>query len=495
MFDAKVALFILLIFFAATIGAMLFFLNKVKPAKGFNQKIKSIPNYKCLDLDLKEKIDLNPWDDKLQEELITYFYKSGRYYSNSSLSSILFPGSAGTRGRLVEGLEGFARLSTPLACWVLKSNNKPLKTLDGANSDVNEFLIQGLNNGMNPYSRGFWGGFEPNDQRIVEAADIAITTFLLAKYQELNPKLLLNTIAWLKHINHVRSYEGNWLLFRVVVNLVLAILDDTKAAEYEEYASLAWLKFKKYHVGNGWFTDGIAGNIDYYNVWQMQYMLYWISTINDEFDNVFINDCLVKFSADYQYFISPKGVPIFGRSCCYKFAAAVPFLCKALSSNDKSDLAQAHKANQLIWRFYSKQDGLKNGNMTQGYFGDDVDLLENYSGRASALWGLRSLSLSLMAFYGTAIESDHICFPIEKEDFSLSLKHIGFTLKGKKETGEIIVFIHKNSQNSFSTFKRRSRLIKLAEKLLSRPIRVENFEAKYKNPSYSNLYYFFSRER
>jgi hypothetical protein len=275
--------------------------------------------------------------------------------------------------------------------------------------------------------------------------------------------------------------------------LVLAKLDKKNKVVYSVFAKESWQKFKKYHVGKGWFTDGEGGYIDYYNVWQMQYMLFWITRIDSEFDNCFIKQCLKDFSEDYKYFISPKGVPIFGRSCCYRYAAAVPFLCKTLVTGNIVDLKFSHKANQVIWQYYTQHNGLKNGCMTQGYLEENIDLLENYSGRASSLWGLRSLSLCLLAFHNQNITSTNIKLPIEENDFHTRLPHIGFTLDGRQETGEILITIVNNIANKESKFRKRSSLIKILEKVFSRPLRVENFKAKYKNPRYSNLFLFFKK--
>jgi hypothetical protein len=483
------------------IAALLFFLyfsitvmfNRIRPAKGFNTEIQKMPNHQLTDKNVKSLTQLS-FNDHSFEALTGYFFNAAYYYSNDTRSLINYPGSAGTRGRLVEGLEGFARISTMLASWISVSNNKPLKEQNGKLIDVKKYLVEGIANGTDPKSKGYWGEFEKNDQRIVESADVAISLYLLMKSYELNKQESYNAARWLKQINEVQSYEGNWLLFRVIVNLVLVKLDKKNELMYLSFAQKSWYKFKDYHVGNGWFTDGKFGYIDYYNVWQMQYMLLWIFKIDNTFDNIFIKNCLDDFSKDYRYFISPKGVPIFGRSCCYRYAAAVPFICKALATKNIFDLKFAHRANQAIWGYYSEHDGLNNGCMTQGYLEEDVDLLENYSGRASSLWGLRSLSLSLLAFHGSSISSEDVKLPIEENNFHRNLPHIGFSIEGRRKTGEILITIDKNIANEYSLFRRRFWFIKILERLLSRPLRVENFEAKYKNPTYSNLFLFFKKK-
>ncbi len=135
--------------------------------------------------------------------------------------------------------------------------------------------------------------------------------------------------------------------------------------------------------------------------------------------------------------------------------------------------------------------------MTQGYFDENVDLLENYSGRASSLWGLRSLSLAILLDDETveelAMDSQ---FPIDKGDYNIELKHIGFSITGAKEKQEIIVFIAANKQNGQHPFYYRSWVRKVMERIVHRPLRIENFDAKYCNPSYSNqkLFYEYIKE-
>jgi hypothetical protein len=490
-----IAIFVLLFIFLVciSIACGVAFKKFIKPASGFNKIISLLPHTNEIDADIKKTVT-QPFNDFVYEKLTTYFCEGVWFYKNKYSSLIVYPGHSGTRGLTVEGLEGFARTSTLLACWIKATDNKSILLMNKHEANNLDHLLLGLKNGTNPNSSGYWGDFTDNDQRIVEAADIAITLFELSCYRQLNDNLIKSVCTWLQQVNSVNSYEGNWLLFRIVINLVLRHILAENKDKHLDQASHSWKTFSAYHVKNGWFTDGTQGKIDYYNVWQMQYMLFWITRIAADFNNDFIKECLVKFSDDYQYFMSKKGVPIYGRSCSYRFAASVPFLCKALTTCKSEDLRFAHKANENIWRFYASKNGLQSGNMTQGYFAQDVDLLENYSGRASSLWGLRSLSLSLLAFYDKPIDSSDVKMPVELGDFEVNFKSININVKGYSKTGEVVVSLNQNKDNKLSIFNKRSLSVRILEKILHRPLRIENFEAKYNNPQYSNLTLFFNRQ-
>ncbi len=333
------------------------FVKLIKPASGFNEKISVPASLIRLDDEIL-KIVLVSFNTKTRLNLVKYFCEGIYAFRNSTFTSVFYPGVSGTRGAIVEGLEGFARTSTMLACWI-KKNENVLHLSNDRNIDLKEHLLIGLHNGTDKTQSSYWGDFNHYDQRVVESADIAITVFLLSDQIKIDTSTKNQIANWLKQINEVSIYGGNWYLFKIVVNLVLSILDAGNKTTYLKLANESWAIFKTYHLGSGWFSDGEQGKVDYYNVWQMQYMLYWIRTIDGEFDNKFICKCICEFSKDYKYFISDEGVPMFGRSSSYRYAASVPFLCKALTTKKREDLILAHSANKKIWQFYTAKVGLK----------------------------------------------------------------------------------------------------------------------------------------
>ena len=57
---------------------------------------------------------------------------------------------------------------------------------------------------------------------------------------------------------------------------------------------------------------------------------------------------------------------------------------------------KALRALDAVWRYFLSHDALRDGALSQGYFGPDLRFLDDYSGAGSCQWGLRSLVLAFM---------------------------------------------------------------------------------------------------
>lgn len=433
------------------------------------------------------------------QKIFEFFVLGIDSYSSRQSANVIYPGVSGSRGSRVEGLEGFARTSTLLSAWLHGGRARNVELANKRIFDIKSHLIRGLLSGTSVSSDEYWGDINDFDQRIVESADIAITVWLLRDTitSDLTLSQRIQIFSWLDQINDKKTYGGNWLLFRIVVNSVLFELGYSNKLKQinEDYNA-----FKSFHVGNGWFSDGKQGAIDYYNAWQMQYMLFWISTINKNLDAIFLSKALSQFSDIFQYFIGPEGIPIFGRSCCYRLAVATPLVIMAYKNPTKW-ARKARRALDLTWSYFIRHSSLIDGRITQGFYEDDVDLLENYSGRASPLWSLRSL---VIAFF---LKADHDfwtknpkALPIEEQSYKFDLHDIGMVIEGNKTSKEIIIHIKNNytqTSNSIkkNQFRRMSVFRIFLEGILKRPLRIENFGAKYKKKSYSSKYLFFQKNR
>ena len=376
-----------------------------------------------------------------------------------------------------------------LTTWLAAGRPAKIKLSDASTFDIKSHLKNGIIAGTNSDSISYWGNFQDLDQRAVEAADIALTLWLLIdKLDEQFKRVELDRIKnWLNQINEKQIHGGNWHLFRLIVNTVLLNLgDNSKVSSIENDYS----EFKSYYVGDGWFTDGKGGNIDYYNAWQMQYFLFWFSEIKPNHDQEFINQVFTLFSSNYKYFISMQGLPIWGRSSCYRLAAPVPLIINSFKKNDGASTAK--RSLDAIWAYFIEKGALSSGTVTQGYCGKDTELLENYSGRGSCLWSLRSL---VLAFYqpkesGLWLANDGL-LPIEKESYSIFIKGPQLNVIGNKNTHEIIVEqlhpLRRSEALSEQPLKKMPLWRSIAEQFLRRPLRLDNFEVKYGRKQYSNL--------
>src|SRR5207248_770688 len=86
----------------------------------------------------------------------------------------------------------------------------------------------------------------------------------------------------------------------------------------------------------------------------------------------------------------PCGRGQWRRSACYRMAAPVPLLLEQFDAVHGQP-GEARRALDATWEYFLQHNGAKDGNITQGYCGSDARVLDNYSGPASCLWGMRSL--------------------------------------------------------------------------------------------------------
>lgn len=460
----------------------------IKPVDIWNIPV-DIPDY-FIELD-REMVAIGQKDAPSKENyrsIFKYFIYGVHAYSSESRARIIYPGVSGTRGSTVEGLEGFARTSVLISAW-LAAGRDTIINLEKANAqyDLIEHLCLGLEAGTNPAHPEYWGDICDYDQRTVEAADIALCIWmtrdiLFSKLQEENQRKIL---SWLSQIEEKKIYGGNWLLFRIIVKAIL-----NEMGQYQFEINQDYIEFKSFYIGDGWFEDGKGGAIDYYNAWQMHYMLFWLTKIDPSFDPKFINEVQIKFCKGFQYFISKEGFPAFGRSICYRLAIATPLINMA-NRYPNNWSGKARRSLDLSWSYFLKNGALNEGRITQGYFSQEEDLLENYSGRASPLWSLRSL---VSAYY---LKDCHIFWrnipsrlPIEESSYNIYIPGPELNIEGYQDTSRIVL----TRRNSFPSpifyentkFRKMSKLRKVMQKLLRRPLRHDNQKTKYGKKKYSS---------
>lgn len=469
------------------------FFRKLKPVDGFNLRVRPHEKFDYLDKyigKLGNNLEItNP--DYCQ--LFKYFIEGIAAYKSSDASKVLYPGVAGTRGLNVEGLEGFARSSPMLASWLHAGRSDLVELLSGDLFSISSYLHKGLTSGTNPKHPGYWGRMQDFDQRAVEAGDIAVCVFLLIEFNynffTIDEKRKI--FSWLNQVNSIQLYGGNWHLFRLLVN---ALLHKYNFGIRANKIDFDYGKFKSFYIGNGWFSDGENGFLDYYNAWQMQYFLFWLNKILPHHDSRFLLDVFSQFSAGYQFLISTDGLPFWGRSACYRGAVATPLIVNSIVNNWRPSMAR--RALDVTWSYFIRNGALSKGTLIQGYHGFFPDLLENYSGRGSSLWSLRSLTIAFLypensEFWQSKTER----LPIEVESYEFELVSNKFLIKGKNETGEIIVY---QINPPFGQLTKKNKMFRsmplwrvAAEKILRRPLRIDNFGVKYGKESYSSKYPFY----
>lgn len=404
--------------------------------------------------------------------LAIYFENGFLAYRDPDGSTASYPGLQSSHGHRMDSIEGFTRMAPLLAvCLRSRSDASPAE-LDR----TRQVLLDGWNNGTDPDSSGYWGSIHDNDQRVVEAADIALSIWLLrdSLWLELPVRTRERVFQWLLEVNHKQIPDNNWHLFVTYVDVVAASLG--YPADMNEARS-HFDRFRSFYAGGGWFSDGPDRRFDFYNAWGIAYQLFWLQQVAPDFAGDFIPNAIDAFAQNLQYLVGPEGIPIMGRSVCYRMAIAAPLILDQAFAKPSVHASVAHRALDTTWRYFIQHGGVTAGGITQGYCGSDARLLDNYSGPASCLWGLRSLISALYLSSSdrlwTAPEEP---LPVEQADYTVTFPGPGWTVVGRKPD---VIVIHTGSSVSTDTLESEPRWKAALDWLLDKAHRPENLRAKY----------------
>jgi hypothetical protein len=426
-------------------------------------------------------------DGQRFDALSDYFTKGFLRHATYGYARVFYAGAASVAGFRLDGLMGFARTAPLLAARAYAGRgDNVIDPRSGIAVSVVEILKQGILNGVSPGSPGYWGAIRDDDQRILEAADVARVLWLTreALWNRLGSADRERIASWLRQAAVAATPRTNWMLSPILIDLVLAKLGSPDAPpELLERARRQFDEYRRFYREDGWFFDPPNG-IDYYNAWAITYELLWMHLISPEFEPEFVRGAILASGTLTAHLISPSGIPIMGRSVCYRTAVPVPVIAASFLDPERS--GQARRALDLVWRYFIANGSLRDGALTQGYFESDPRILENYMGPGVCHWGLRSLVLALMLPPDGRFWTDAPApLPVESEDFVLALPRLGWKITGRHSSGEIVIEIPHNAPGAvvLEPYTWADRTIEI---LLRKPHRPHNHEAKYEAREYSS---------
>lgn len=376
--------------------------------------------------------------------LNAYFRSGFMQYKTKSCSYVNYPGYGSILGFRVSGIEGFARTGVLIASQVF--SNLKANTLSDNDKEVIDCLKRGILNGTTPGSIDYWGDIKDYDQRVVESADIARILWLTKPiiWDTFSSSQREQVAQYLLQVNHVKLPQNNWLLFPVVVNTVLSNMGASVGAD----PMANYFIFKKFYLSDGWFFDAPHG-VDYYNTWGITYDLFWIHFLNDSFDKTFITSAINDSAKLTEHLISPVGIPMMGRSVCYRMGVPSPILANSLLSSDLSTQGKAKHGLFLVLDHFVSRGVLTEGTVTQGFYKNDKRFLDIYSGPGSCHWSLRPLVLANLHTESSSFWTNPSQrLPIENYDFSLNKPALGWIINGDKATQKITITVPNNNPSS-----------------------------------------------
>lgn len=423
------------------------------------------------------------------DTLFSYFFHGFVVNATSDFALIHYPGLPSWSGYSVSGLEGFARTAPLFAAWLY--SGRPREITDpqtGKTYDLVAVLQKGLLAGTDRSSPNYWGDIHDDDQRKIEAADIARVLWLTRDkiWFKLDESSKAQLAIWLLQTKVGRPLgEGNVALFPVVVEAFLK-----NVGYVTDFDRRNFDKFKTNYLQNGWFRDGPNGNVDYYNAWGIPYDIYWLHLFDPSFDHEFIQETLTDSGAFTAHLISLRGIPIMGRSICYRTGIPSAVIMGSKVGPAVVSPGLARRALDATWDYFVDRGVLREGTLTMGYFNSDPRIVDRYSGAGSCHWGLRSLTLAFMASPSDAFwTSAGQPLPVETSDYRLELPKLDWTVQGYQATQDIEITIGANA-NDVVAVSAYSIYRQVMEAMVHRPLRPKNFELKYKLRKYSAIHPF-----
>ena len=380
----------------------------------------------------------------------------------------------------MDELEGFARVMPLFGAWCASGRDPVLILPDGDPLSLPDEFRRGLLAGTDPAAPGYWGrmlGKSP--QQIVEAADIALALWFYREtvWVQLSPPERERVAQWLAQMVDCPGLDKNWHLFYVLTDRVLERLG---CGQRIHDARRRFERVKDFYLGDGWFTDGPSGPVDYYNAWGFHYPLYWIDRIDSGWDPDFIGACSRAFLSGYRYLLGPEGFPILGRSVPYRIAAPGPLVQWQARHADLVSSGVARRALDAVWSYFIRHGAVRRGMVTQGYHGPDARLVDRYSGPASSFWSLRSLvaafSFPPAAPLWTASPEP---LPVEVSDYDVLLDGAGWRVRGERATRRITIEVLRNAPGAAPALTPVRPLEYVRSIAHGRPFRPANDEAKY----------------
>ena len=300
-------------------------------------------------------------------------------------------------------VEGFARVIWGLGPFIA----------GGGTSDLLDTYIKGIENGTDPESEEYWGELRDVDQKLVEMASLAVFLLLAPKFawEPLSDKAKVNFAKYLYHINHVVIPRTNWLFFRILVNVALKKTgnqyDDDKLSEDLEGVD-------EYYFGNGFYRDGVRGQVDYYNPFAIHFysLIYakFMKAEDGERCERFIERSS-KFAKQFICWFDDNGGAVpFGRSMTYRFAMSAFF--GALAFCDVEALPwgtiKAVVLKNMRW-WLAKPIFARDGILTVGYGYPNLVMSEEYNSPTSPYWAFKW-------FLILAVDEKHPFWQAEESD-------------------------------------------------------------------------------
>jgi len=288
-------------------------------------------------------------------------------------------------GDQVARLEGFARvLWGLLPLWAGGSDIKGFA----------EIYREGIANGTNPKHSEYWGRITDYSQRMVEAAPIGFGLLMAPDkvWEPLSEEEKDNFEKWLYGINEAKCPDNNWRFFTILVNLGLKNVGRKYS---EENLKESIEKIHTMYKGNGWYSDGLSEQMDYYIAFAMHFygLIYakFMEKEDAENSRIFKERALL-FAKDFIYWFDENGSSVaFGRSLTYRFAQCSFWSACVFAGIEPFDMGVIKGIICRNIDYWLNCDIMDNGGILSiGYEYPNLIMSEEYNSFGSPYWAFKA---------------------------------------------------------------------------------------------------------
>lgn len=266
-------------------------------------------------------------------------------------------------------------------------------------SNASDFLVEEIRVRIADYccptSVRYWGKMDDYSQIAVEILPIAL--FLYNKREQTWDKYTeeeQDYIAkWFLQINEINLPDNNWLFFRVLTNLIFFFFKKVESPRISCVREFE--KIEQMYVGNGWYSDGLTRQRDYYVAFAIHYysLIYArLAKCEDMQRSKKFIERAKLFANEYIYWFSEDGSTVpFGRSLIYRFAANA-FWGASVWVGVDTELSVSEIKGIIFrnFRWWEEKQISRNGKLSLGYVYPNSFMTEEYNSQFSPLWCLKS---------------------------------------------------------------------------------------------------------
>ncbi|MCR5108112.1 MAG: DUF2264 domain-containing protein [Lachnospiraceae bacterium] len=263
-----------------------------------------------------------------------------------------------------------------------------------------EIFREGLVNGTDPENSEYWGECHPFDQRFVEMAAISYGILYTRDviWDPLSEKEKDDLSKYLYHINEYELPVCNWLMFAVLVNIALRSV----GRRYSEELLNRYLdEFETFYVGEGWYSDGVSGQKDYYVSFAVHfYNLVYADRCGD-IDPVRaekFRERASEFARQFIYWFDETGGAVpYGRSLTYRFAQTAFFSACVMTKLTPFPLGVMKGIIVRHLKYWFEKDMFdRDGILTIGYGYPNLIMAERYNAPGSPYWALKTFAFLML---------------------------------------------------------------------------------------------------